>query len=92
MQVIDFNNNTHKKRIVGVILVLLSTPLFFYLNRFQKLGTIKEDLFALASRKGECFQGFCLGGDPEATIMSRWLTFSFEYQQLKIIDVFFLPK
>ena len=31
MQFIDFNNNTHKKRIVGIILVLLSTPLFFYL-------------------------------------------------------------
>ena len=89
MQFIDFNNNTHKKRIVGIILVLLSTPLFFYLNRVQKLGTIKEELFASASRKGECFQGFCLGGDPEASIISRWLTFSFEYMELVLLGMIF---
>ena len=89
MKFIDFNNNTHIKRIVGIILVLLSTPLFFYLNRVQKLGTIKEELFASASRKGECFQGFCLGGDPEATLISRWLTFSFEYMELVLLGMIF---
>ena len=89
MKLLNINNNIHKKRLIGIILILLSTPLFFYLNRFQKLGTIKEELFASASRKGECFQGFCIGGDPAASLLSRWLTFSFEYMELVFLGMIF---
>ena len=89
MKLLNLNNNIHKKRLIGIILILISTPLFFFLNRFQKLGTIKEELFTAAARKGECFQGFCVGGDPDATLISRWLNFSFEYLELVFLGMIF---
>ena len=89
MKLLNLNINIHKKRLIGIILILISTPLFFFLNRFQKLGTIKEELFTAASRKGECFQGFCVGGDPDATLISRWINFSFEYLELVLLGMIF---
>ena len=89
MKLLNLNNNIHKKRLIGIILIFISTPLFFFLNRFQKLGTIKEELFTAAARKGECFQGFCVGGDPDATLISRWLNFSFEYLELVFLGMIF---
>ena len=41
---LSFENSTSKKRLVGVILILLILASFFSFNRFPKLDTVREDL------------------------------------------------
>ena len=41
---LSFSNSTSKKRLVGVILILLILASFFSFNRFPKLDTVREDL------------------------------------------------
>jgi uncharacterized membrane protein YraQ (UPF0718 family) len=41
---LSFSNSTSKKRLVGVILILLLLASFFSFNRFPKLDTVREDL------------------------------------------------
>ena len=73
------SSTLRRKRLAGILLLVLALSVFLVFNRFPKLDIVREDLRA-ASSLGECFQGFCV--DTGATLFSRWWEFSVTYLEL----------
>ena len=71
-----------KKWLAGLLLDALILRLFFRLNRFPKLNTVREDLDAVSGPVVECFQGFYIEAEPDTTIAERWWAFSLTYLEL----------
>ena len=65
-----------KKRLVGLAILVIILSVFFSLNRFPKLDTVREDLEAVTGPKIECFQGFCIEREDDSTLLERWWKFS----------------
>ena len=94
-----FTTAVNKKRLVGLLLIVLMLALFFSFNRFPKLDTVRGDLgivFASSSQQTEspgCFQGFCIEGIDEDTkspsLIQRWVIFSVTYLRLVTIGMIF---
>ena len=70
-----------------MLAVLLT--LFVLFNRVPKLDTVRQDLAAVAAPTAECFQGFCIEGDPDASLLSRWWAFSMAYLRLVTVGMTF---
>ena len=78
-----------RKRLVGIVLLLVPLALFLSFNRAPKLDIVKEDLAAVARPAARCFQGFCLDTDPESSFVTRWWQFSLTYLKLIAIGMGF---
>ena len=70
-----------------MVAVLLT--LFLIFNRVPKLDTIQADLAVATSPVAECFQGFCIEGPPESSLLSRWWDFSLTYLRLVSVGMIF---
>ncbi len=82
-----------KRRVVGVVLLLVILVPFAALNRLPKLDTVREDLGAALAPTAQCFQGFCIE-DPDSAsertgFFGRWWRFSVTYLQLVAIGMLF---
>ena len=78
-----------KKRLVGLAILVIILSVFFSLNRFPKLDTVREDLEAVTGPKIECFQGFCIEREDDSTLLERWWKFSLTYLQLVALGMLF---
>lgn len=80
---------TTRSRFVGILLLLALLAVFITFNRAPKLDIVRDDLAAVARPAVKCFQGFCLGTDPDSTFLSRWWEFSITYLRLVAIGMGF---
>ncbi len=84
-----FSTALNKKRAAGLLLLVVILGLFFSLNRFPKLDTVREDLDTVTATTVACFQGFCIDRDPDSTFVSRWWDFSVTYLELVTVGMTF---
>ena len=84
-----FHSSIRKKRLVGIILLMLVILPFLIGNRFAKLDIVASDIVTINQPQVECFQGFCIEKNPEDTFLERWWDFSFEYLKLVSIGMAF---
>ena len=84
-----YDSGTKKRRILGIALVAVLLTLFLIFNRVPKLDTIQADLAVATSPVAECFQGFCIEGPPESSLLSRWWDFSLTYLRLVSVGMAF---
>ena len=80
---------TGKKRVVGLVLLVVILAVFLSLNRFPKLDTVREDLDAVMAPRAECFQGFCIEAEDDSTLLTRWWSFSTTYLRLVAAGMIF---
>ena len=78
-----------KRRLVGVLLILVILAAFLSLNRFPKIDTIDADLAIVASPDSQCFQGFCIEDVEQRSLLERWWDFSLEYLRNVSIGMLF---
>ena len=78
-----------KRRLVGVLLILVILAAFLSLNRFPKIDTIDSDLAIVASPDSQCFQGFCIEDLEQRSLLERWWDFSLEYLRNVSIGMLF---
>ncbi|PCJ56894.1 MAG: hypothetical protein COA65_10065, partial [Rhodospirillaceae bacterium] len=71
-----------KRRIVGLVMVAVLLTFFLVFNRVPKLDTVRADLAVATSPVAQCFQGFCIEGSPDSSLLSRWWDFSLTYLRL----------
>lgn len=84
-----YDSGLKKRRVVGLLLIGVMLALFLAFNRVPKLDTVQADLVVATSPVAECFQGFCIEGQPEKSFMSRWWEFSLTYLQLVTVGMIF---
>ena len=84
-----YDSGLKKKRVVGILLILIMLAPFLAFNRIPKLDTVQADLAVVASPVAECFQGFCIESPPEKSFFSRWWDFSLTYLRLVAIGMTF---
>ena len=84
-----FRPSFTRTRIAGLVLLAVLLTLFVLFNRVPKLDTVRQDLAAVAAPTAECFQGFCIEGDPDASLLSRWWAFSMAYLRLVTVGMTF---
>ncbi len=84
-----YDSGLKKKRIVGLLLILIMLAPFLAFNRIPKLDTVQADLAVVSSLAAECFQGFCIEAPPEKSFLSRWWDFSLTYLRLVAIGMTF---
>lgn len=84
-----FHSSIRKKRLVGIIILILVILPFLIGNRFAKLDVVASDIVTINQPQVECFQGFCIEKNPEDTFLERWWAFSFEYIKLVSIGMAF---
>ena len=75
-----FHSSIRKKRLVGIIILILVILPFLIGNRFAKLDVVASDIVTINQPQVECFQGFCIEKNPEDTFLERWWAFSFVWQ------------
>ena len=78
-----------RKRLVGILLLVLLLGLFFALNRFPKLDAVGADIDAVTGTEIQCFQGFCIERDAGESFVERWFTFSLTYLELVTVGMTF---
>ena len=78
-----------KRRLVGILLILVILAAFLSLNRFPKIDTIDADLAIVASPESQCFQGFCIEDVEQRPLLERWWDFSIEYLRNVSIGMLF---
>ena len=83
------NSAVRKKRVAGLILLVILLGLFLWFNRIPKLDTVEEDLVLATAPAVGCFQGLCIDGDPDSTLLSRWWEFSLTYLKLVTLGMIF---
>ena len=84
-----YDSALKKRRIVGLALLAVFLTLFLIFNRVPKLDTVQADLAVATSPAAECFQGFCIEGTPESSLLSRWWDFSLTYLRLVSVGMTF---
>ena len=86
-----FDTTLKKKRAAGLVLLAVLLTLFLWFNRIPKLDTVEQDLVNATAPLGEaqCFQGLCIDGNPESTLLSRWWEFSLTYLELVALGMTF---
>ena len=84
-----FNTTLKKKRLVGLVLLAVLLGLFLWFNRIPKLDIVKADLVSATAPVVQCFQGLCIDGTPETSLLSRWWEFSLTYLQLIALGMTF---
>ena len=84
-----FSTTLSKKRVVGIVLLVVIVGLFFALNRFPKLDAVGGDLDAVGSATEQCFQGFCIERDAGTGLLEHWWRFSVTYLRLVAIGMGF---
>ena len=84
-----YDSGPKKRRIVGLVLLAVLLTLFLVFNRVPKLDTVRADLAVATSPVAECFQGFCIEGSPDSTLLSRWWDFSLTYLRLVSLGMTF---
>ena len=84
-----FSSPIEKKRVVGVVLLVVMLVLFFTFNRFPKLDVVGEDLDAVTAPQSQCFQGFCIEREAGRSFVSSWTTFSVTYLRLVTVGMTF---
>ena len=84
-----YDSDLKKRRIIGLVLVATLLALFLVFNRVPKLDTVQADLTVATSGVTECFQGFCIEGPPESSLLSRWWEFSLTYLRLVSVGMTF---
>ena len=84
-----YDSGLKKRRIVGLLLIAIMLALFLAFNRIPKLDTVQADLAVATSPVAECFQGFCMEGQPEKSFLSRWWDFSLTYLRLVAVGMTF---
>ena len=94
MRIIGFPNSMYdtgakKRRIVGLVLLAILLTLFLVFNRVPKLDTVRADLAVATSPVAQCFQGFCIEGSPDSSLLSRWWDFSLTYLRLVSFGMIF---
>ena len=77
-----FKSELDKKRLVGIVGVLILIGLFVAFNRMPKLDVIAEDMVSSVATVEQCFQGFCVDPIPHTSLITRWLDFSLSYLKL----------
>ncbi len=78
-----------KKRAIGLAILAVLLTLFLMFNRIPKLDTVRADLAIATSSEQECFQGFCIETEEEASLLSRWWNFSITYLRLVAVGMTF---
>lgn len=71
------------------MLLAILLGLFLWFNRIPKLDTVQGDLDSVTGAVAECFQGFCVEGDPDASLLDRWWDFSLTYLKLIALGMTF---
>ena len=71
------------------MLLAILLGLFLWFNRIPKLDTVQGDLDSVTGAVAECFQGFCVEGDPDASFLDRWWDFSLTYLKLIALGMTF---
>ena len=86
-----FDSDLKKKRIVGLVILAILLGLFLWFNRIPKLDTVEQDLVLATAPLGEaqCFQGLCIDGNPESSLLERWWEFSLTYLRLVALGMTF---
>ena len=84
-----YDSGPKKRRIVGLVLLAILLTLFLVFNRVPKLDTVRADLAVATSPVAECFQGFCIEGSPDSSLLSRWWDFSLTYLRLVSLGMAF---
>ena len=72
-----------------MILLAVLLGLFLWFNRIPKLDTVQADLITATAPGAQCFQGLCIDGNPESTLLSRWWEFSLTYLKLITLGMVF---
>ena len=86
---INLETDLKKRRLVGIVVILIALIFFLSLNRFPKIDTINADLAVVSSPSSECFQGFCIDNPERKPFLERWWTFSITYLQNVSIGMLF---
>ncbi|MCY4653032.1 MAG: permease, partial [Dehalococcoidia bacterium] len=84
-----YDSGLKKRRIVGLLIIGVMLALFLAFNRIPKLDTVQADLAVATSPAAECFQGFCMEGQPDKSFLSRWWDFSLTYLRLVAVGMTF---
>ncbi|MEC9014697.1 MAG: FG-GAP-like repeat-containing protein [Chloroflexota bacterium] len=84
-----FKSELDKKRLVGIVGVLILIGLFVAFNRMPKLDVIAEDMVSSVATVEKCFQGFCVDPNPHTSLITRWLDFSISYLKLVSLGMIF---
>ena len=86
-----FDSDLKKKRVVGLVILAVLLVLFLWFNRIPKLDTVEQDLVLATAPLGEaqCFQGLCIDGNPEESLLVRWWEFSLTYLELVALGMTF---
>ena len=86
-----FDSDLKKKRVVGLVILAVLLALFLWFNRIPKLDTVEQDLVLATAPFGEaqCFQGLCIDGNPEESLLARWWEFSLTYLELVALGMTF---
>ena len=84
-----YDSGLKKRRVVGLLIIAVMLALFLAFNRVPKLDTVQADLVVATSPVAECFQGFCMEGEPEKSFLSRWWDFSLTYLRLVAVGMTF---
>jgi len=84
-----FDTALKKKRIVGLLLLIVLLSLFLWFNRIPKLDVVEADLVGATAPAVKCFQGFCVDNAPNSTLFSRWWDFSLSYLKLVALGMVF---
>jgi len=84
-----FKSESDKKRLIGIVGILVLIGLFVAFNRIPKLDVIAEDMVSSVATVEKCFQGFCVDPTPHTSWAARWLNFSLSYLKLVSIGMIF---
>ena len=84
-----FDTTLKRKRVIGLLLLAILLALFLWFNRIPKLDIVQGDLNSVTAPVAECFQGFCVEGDPDSSLLSRWWDFSLTYLKLIALGMTF---
>ncbi|HIN05368.1 MAG TPA: hypothetical protein EYM65_03905 [Dehalococcoidia bacterium] len=67
-----FDTTLRRKRVIGIFILVILLALFLWFNRIPKLDTVQGDLGGLSGAVADCFQGFCIEPNSDASFLSRW--------------------
>ena len=84
-----FDTTLKRKRVIGLLLLAIMLALFLWFNRIPKLEIVQGDLRSVTGAVVECFQGFCVDSDADASLFSRWWDFSLTYLKLIALGMTF---
>ena len=84
-----FDTTLKRKRVIGLLLLAIMLALFLWFNRIPKLDIVQGDISSVTGAVVECFQGFCVDSDSDASLFSRWWDFSLTYFKLIALGMTF---